>query len=91
MKINEIHIASFVVQVKPEYYDQVCGWLSQRESIEIPIPDPLMKNIVAVIESQSSQGVSECLEQVNRLPGVITTHMVYHQIEEDEESKPECV
>ncbi len=82
MALNEVHISSLVVHVAPEHLDAIKTQIIQYENAEIYGDSPEGK-IVVVLETQNQGFITETIDAINNLPNVLSTVLVYHQIETD--------
>lgn len=80
MALNEVHISSLVVHVAPEHLDAIKNQITQYENAEIYGDSPEGK-IVVVLETQNQGFITETIDAINNLPNVLSTVLVYHQIE----------
>ena len=81
---SEIHISSLVVHVRPDCMDAVRTTILDRGA-EIPAEDPDGK-IIAVIETGTEAGVTRFAEEITFLDGVLSTNLVFHVIDENEDA-----
>jgi len=77
---EEIHISSLVVHADPNYIVQIKNKINEYPSAEIFAEDPSGK-LVVVLETTSSDNITEVIDTVGKLPHVLNTALVYHQIE----------
>ena len=82
MPQNEVHISSLIVHVVPEHLPSVKAQITQLDNTEIFGDSPEGK-IVVVLETQSHGFITDIIEKINNFEHVISTVMVYHQIETD--------
>ena len=88
MSLNEVHISSLVVHCAPEHLETIKAQINQVENAEIYGDSPEGK-IVVVMETENQGFITDNIEAINNLPNVLSTVLVYHQIEsalDDEES-----
>lgn len=78
--MGETHISSLVVQARPERLDDVSQAIFARGG-EIPATDPDGKLIV-VLETDSEVKITDFLNEVAVMKGVISANLVFHQIDE---------
>ena len=75
------HIASLLVQVRPERIAAIAEQLAGREGVEVHATDPKGK-IIVTIEAGSDRRLLDTVSWIEATPGVIAAPLVYHQIEE---------
>lgn len=78
-----IHIASFVVAVKPECLQQAKNALTTLRGVEVAQEDRSGKLIV-LIETDSDAGVAKFIDTAHQLTGVVAVSFVYHQRDSEE-------
>lgn len=88
MPRNEVHISSLIVHVVPEHLDSVKDQIEQFDTAEIYGDSPEGK-IVVVLETQSEGFVTDVIDKINNFSHVLSTVMVYHQIERDLDDEQE--
>jgi nitrate reductase NapD len=88
MSLNEVHISSLVVHCSPEHLGEVKSQIEQYDNDEIYGDSPEGK-IVVVLETENQGFITDTIETINNLPNVLSTALVYHQIETglDDESQ----
>lgn len=87
MALNEVHISSLVVHVAPEHLGEIKAKIETYANAEIYGDSPEGK-IVVVLETQNQGFITDTIDAINNLPNVLSTALVYHQIEADlEETK----
>lgn len=79
MTVETLHIASFIVHVRPEQLQETVAWLSAKPDCEVRGEDAGGK-LVAVVESLQEKYVLELIDSVQLLPGVLGAALVYHQM-----------
>lgn len=79
MTVETLHIASFIVHVRPERLREIADWLSAQHDCEVRGEDPNGK-LVAVVESLQEKYVLHLIDSVQLLPGVFGAALVYHQM-----------
>ncbi|MCG9577690.1 chaperone NapD [Vibrio tubiashii] len=82
MSLNEVHISSLVVHCSPEHLGEVKSQIEQYDNAEIYGDSPEGK-IVVVLETENQGFITDTIETINNLPNVLSTALVYHQIETD--------
>ncbi|EHH2558902.1 chaperone NapD [Vibrio parahaemolyticus] len=80
MSLNEVHISSLVVHVLPEHLDEIKTQIETYENSEIYGDSPEGK-IVVVLETENQGFITDTIDAINNLPNVLSTVLVYHQIE----------
>ncbi|MCZ4292451.1 MULTISPECIES: chaperone NapD [Vibrio] len=80
MSLNEVHISSLVVHCSPEHLNEVKQQIEQNDNAEIYGDSPEGK-IVVVLETENQGFITDTIEAINNLPNVLSTALVYHQIE----------
>ncbi len=78
--VAPLHFASVIVQAVPTSGDAV-----EMAIRAIPEADVFAREsgkIVAVIESADERRISEVIDQLNRLDGVLSASLVFHQTED---------
>ncbi|RLV58969.1 glutamate synthase [Parashewanella curva] len=81
----ELHVCSLVVQVKPEKMPDVRQAIMVMKDTELSVNNEI--KLVVVIEGERRKQVMERVDEINAIPGVISTSVVYQQsevLEEDE-------
>lgn len=74
-----LHIASLLVHVRPEGMDAITSSLRLLEAVELHQQSPQGK-LVVVVETEHERQILERIEQINSLPGVLNTALVYHEL-----------
>lgn len=85
--MNEVHISSLVLHVKPELFQSVNDELSQYPQAEISGCDATAGKLVIVLETDSMGEVKQAIADFEACEGVLTVTMVYHHAESDESMK----
>ncbi|MDP2572207.1 chaperone NapD [Vibrio penaeicida] len=88
MSLNEVHISSLVVHVSPEHLSRTKSRIEEFENAEVFGDSPEGK-IVVVLETENQGFITDTIDAINNLPDVLSTVLVYHQIETDLEDKDE--
>ena len=81
---QRFHIASLLVQARPEHIPGLTDTLNLLGGIEVHDSDARGKMILTV-EAENDKSLMEAITHVEQTKGVITTSLVYHQIEEVDE------
>ncbi len=82
MSLNEVHISSLVVHVLPQHMDSIKTQIEGFDNAEIYGDNPEGK-IVVVLETENQGFITDTIDAINNLPNVLSTVLVYHQIETD--------
>ncbi|MFB9136861.1 chaperone NapD [Vibrio sp. AK197] len=80
MSLNEVHISSLVVHVLPEHLTSIKAQIDQFENAEIYGDSPEGK-IIVVLETENQGFITDTIDAINNFPNVLSTVLVYHQIE----------
>ncbi|UUM32587.1 chaperone NapD [Vibrio japonicus] len=80
MSLNEVHISSLVVHVSPEHLNDIKPQIEAFENAEIYGDSPEGK-IIVVLETKNQGFITDTIDAINNLPNVLSTVLVYHQIE----------
>lgn len=83
-------VSSLVIQARPETLQQVSDHLAKQSNIEVHASDEFSK-LVIVAEMPDDIALSDFMNEVAKLDGVITVNMVFHHTdtEEDETEQAE--
>lgn len=79
MPSDPLHVASFLIHVRPDNLRDVADWLADRADCEVSAEDPSGK-LVVVVESQREARVLELIDSVQSLAGVLGAALVYHEL-----------
>ena len=77
------HITSLLVHADPGHADELTVTLGTIAEVDVHTADQSGK-LVLLVETQSLGRVTELIEQINAMDGVVGTTLVYHQIEDSE-------
>ncbi|MEJ2764206.1 chaperone NapD [Photobacterium sp. MCCC 1A19761] len=80
MALQEVHISSLVVHVQPAYLAAVKDAILQLPKTEIH-GESAEGKIIVVLETENQGYVTDTIDKINNLEHVLTTFLVYHQIE----------
>jgi len=80
MVSKEVHISSVVVHTSPDSLQAVKSSIDQLPGAEIYGESECGK-LVVVLESDTQTYITDVIEKINNLNLVISTALVYHQIE----------
>ncbi|MCZ6829843.1 MAG: chaperone NapD [Gammaproteobacteria bacterium] len=75
------HIASMVVQCRPEKLASTVIAIASIEHVEVPEQDACGK-LVALIQTQGESNLMSCIREIETAAGVISASLAYHQIDE---------
>ncbi|APX94465.1 hypothetical protein BWR19_16835 [Halomonas sp. 1513] len=79
MSQETLHIASFIVHVRPPRLAEVAAWLNAAGGCEVRGEDAAGK-LVAVVESFKESRALDLIDAVQTRPGVLGAALVYHQL-----------
>ncbi len=79
MPNDALHIASFLVHVRPEECKTVAQWLAAQPDSEIRAEDASGK-LVVVMESEREARILDMIDAVQARHGVLGAALVYHQM-----------
>lgn len=77
---GSLHISSLVIQARPERLAEVREAITARGA-EIPASDPDGK-LVVVLETDSERRITDFLNEVSVMPGVLSANLVFHHNDE---------
>ncbi|MDF0533961.1 chaperone NapD [Shewanella sp. A32] len=77
---KEYHITSLVIHADPGHIGQVSSAISLLSGTEIHASTPEGK-LVVTIEADNQKALLDQVETINRLSGVLSSSLVYHQVE----------
>ena len=80
MDQREVHISSMVVHARPDYLSIVKNNIRRLSGTEIHAESDNGK-LVVVLETQDQGYITDTIEKINNLEYVLSTSLVYHQIE----------
>lgn len=78
---KELHISSLVVQVRPDSLLAVRDAITALPGTEIHAESELGK-LVVVLDVESAAVLSERMDQIQKLPGVLSASLVFHHVED---------
>ena len=76
----EVHISSMVVHVKPDSLQTVKTSIEQFPGAEIHGESEICK-LVVVLETENQGYITDVIEKIGNIEYVLSTALVYHQIE----------
>ncbi|MFV0574498.1 MAG: chaperone NapD [Vibrio sp.] len=85
MSLNEVHISSLVVHVVPQYLASIKKTIESYEGAEI-YGESEEGKLVVVIETENQGYITDTIDAINQLDHVLSTALVFHQIEHDLEN-----
>lgn len=88
MSLNEVHISSLVVHVLPQHLESIKAQIEEFDNAEVFGSSPEGKMVV-VLETENQGFITDTIDAINNLPNVLSTVLVYHQIETDLEQLDE--
>jgi nitrate reductase NapD len=77
------HIASLVVLCPPTQLDRVITHIESLPGLSVPESDPRGK-LVTLMERPDGDSLLRSIRAVEALPGVLSTTLVYHQVDTGE-------
>lgn len=78
-----IHISGIVVHAAPQKIDNVRAQLENIAGVEVHAASEMGKMVVTM-EKANDQETADTFEEISKLPGVLSTAMVYHHFEPEE-------
>lgn len=82
--LKETHISSVIVQAPPPLITEVTANIDRMDYLEVAVSDIPLAKIIVVIEAPSSRAMSEQLDAIKMIDGVINVNMVYHHVESNQ-------
>ncbi len=82
MGLNEVHISSLVVHVKPDHLADIKTQIMSYDGAEI-YGESEDGKLIVVMETENQGYVTDTIDKINNLEHVLSTALVYHQIETD--------
>ncbi|MBT5940227.1 MAG: chaperone NapD [Rhodospirillaceae bacterium] len=79
---TEVHISGYVVQAQPIQVEAITAAIDEMAGAEIHGANEHGK-MVLTLETTKEEDIAERIIEINSLPGVINTALVYHQIDEE--------
>ncbi|BAN34214.1 nitrate reductase biosynthesis protein [Sulfuricella denitrificans skB26] len=80
-----MNISGIVVHASPDNIDIVRSQLEKISGVEVHAASPEGKMVVT-IEKPSDRETADMFEEIGRIPGILSTAMVYHHFEPDTEA-----
>ncbi len=85
---QEYHVTSLVVHATPNHVAQVKSDISALKGVDIhAITDE--GKLVITLEGETQASILDNVETINALNGVLSSNLVYHQVESIEENNEE--
>ncbi|GAD79914.1 chaperone NapD [Vibrio ezurae] len=81
MPASEVHISSFVIYCAPQAMSSIRNKINSFPSTEIYAESD--GKFVVVMETQNQGFITSTIDEINEQPEVMSTALVYHQIETD--------
>ena len=85
MTNHEVHISSLIIHVKPQFLGAIKLQIAAIPDVEI-YGDSEEGKIIVVVETQQQKFVTDIIERINNIEHVINTLLVYHQMEQLDQS-----
>ncbi|OIN09223.1 chaperone NapD [Oceanisphaera psychrotolerans] len=82
MSLNEVHISSLVVHVVPQHLSAIKQQIESFDGAEI-YGESAAGKLVVVIETRNQGYITDTIDAINQLDHVLSTALVFHQIERD--------
>ena len=80
MAQQEVHISSLIIHVKPDYMLEVKEKIAAIPEAEI-YGDSEQGKIIIVLETVNQKFVTDIIDRMNNIEHVLSTSLVFHQIE----------
>lgn len=78
---REVHITSLIVQSEPLRVQQTARSIDEMPNADVHRSEDTGK-VVVLLETESLGDVTDRVDAIRRMPGVINVTLVYHQIED---------
>ncbi len=88
MALNEVHISSLVVHVNPLHLNEVKQKITHLVGAEIYGENEQGK-LVVVMETENQGFVTDAIDTINNFAHVLSTSLIFHQIETGLEDEPQ--
>ncbi len=82
----EIHISSLVVHARPEGLESIETTIGSLRGAEVHGVSELGK-LVVTLETPNEREMLSRIESINRIAGVLSVALVFHQVEEPTDSQ----
>ena len=76
----ETHISSAIVHCRPEFMSNVIDQIDLLNKISVEAKDDRGK-LVVLLETEHEHAIVDSLTSINNFEGVLSTHLVYHQVD----------
>lgn len=86
---SEVHISSLVVHCRVEAIASVIEAINAMPGAEVPQHNEQGK-LVVLLETTGQAGIMNHITDIEALPGVISSALVYHQIDNEEHEDTEA-
>ena len=80
---SEVHISSLVVHCRVDSISPVMEAIAAMPGAEVPEYNEQGK-LVVLLETSGQAGIMKHISEIESLPGVISSALVYHQIDNEE-------
>ena len=77
----EVHVASLVVYVEPSRVGEIVDAIARQPGAEVHADDGRGK-LVVVLETDSERKITDFLNEVSVMPGVLSANLVFHHNDE---------
>ena len=78
--MQQVNVCGLVVHVAPSAADRVREQLGAFDGLDLHARDG-DRLVVTVMDTQATQALEQ-IAAINRIPGVVSTSLAYHQVEE---------
>ncbi|GAB1149430.1 chaperone NapD [Shewanella algae] len=78
----EYHVTSLVVHAAPGTLETVTTAIQALEGAEVHASSPEGK-LVVTLEGESQGEILDNVEAINRLPGILSSSLIYHQVDSE--------
>jgi len=85
MTQQEVHISSLIIHVQPEFMAEVKTKISAIPEAEI-YGDSEEGKIITVLETANQKFVTDIIDRINNFDHILSTSLVFHQIEQFDSS-----
>jgi len=75
---EQFDITGVVVRAKPEQLEPIRAQLAQLRGVEVHALNPAGNLVVTIEELDGEKLALDTLSQINQIPGVLATTLVYH-------------
>jgi nitrate reductase NapD len=86
---TETHIASIVVQARPDAVDAVASWVAGLPGAQVHAAVPAGK-IIATFEAEAAGPILDAINRIQGREGVINAALVYQHVESAETMDEDC-